>query len=306
MRTSTSTRRSCARSSPSSFPSSTPRSARLARRGVGQLRVGRRGAVGVSLPAPRDRDAGRRARARGAAARRSAAPGSDSGADASSERRASASRWPFFGAPLLRGVEPADAGLTDDERVAARSGARPLPPRRCMRRRRSKRSTPSALLPVDSEPSCGHAVSACRCRASVSRSLRGSRAPRRGAASSGSSPSAEALPPSDDASVLVHGDLHLRHVLVEQRIDRRRHRLGRRLRRQIRRSTSCSSGCSPLAAGRARFFEAYGPIDDERVAAGSRARALFSARCSPSTHATVGIASLERECVAGLERTLID
>ena len=116
MQTSTLTRRSSRSLIAEQFPELDASSAQAARRGVGQLRVGRRGAMGLSLPAPRDRDRRRRARARGAAATRPASSRSDPGADL---RRATERALPLA---VLRRTAPARRrarrrSLTDDDRV---------------------------------------------------------------------------------------------------------------------------------------------------------------------------------------------
>ena len=64
--------------------------------------------------------------------------------------------------------------------------------------------------------------------------------------------------------------------------------------------------CSLLPpAGRARFVEAYGPIDDQRLLR-ARATALYFGAMLASYAHSVDNTTLERECLAGLERTLID
>ena len=58
-------------------------------------------------------------------------------------------------------------------------------------------------------------------------------------------------------------------------------------------------------AARERFVEAYGPIDAE-AALRARVLALFLGLTLAIYARDVGHAALERECVAGLERTLVD
>ena len=59
------------------------------------------------------------------------------------------------------------------------------------------------------------------------------------------------------------------------------------------------------AAARERFAEAYGRIDAE-AALRARVLALFLGLTLPIYARDVGHAALERECVAGLDRTLVD
>ena len=114
---------------------------------------------------------------------------------------------------------------------------------------------------------------------------------------------ASRLPPSE-ARTLVHGDLHARHVLIHDG----------RLAAVIDWGDVCVGDASIdlqllwsllPAAGRARFVEAYGPIDDERLLRARAAALYFCAMLAAYAH-SVGTANLERECVAGLERALID
>ena len=117
--------------------------------------------------------------------------------------------------------------------------------------------------------------------------------------------SAEALPPTTSELVLVHGDLHLRHVLVE----------GGPISGVIDWGDVCSRGsvhrpharlvaphsCRTRAVpGRIRPGR---PPNNTSDLASSRSSSI---RCLSDMPVTRGIASLEREAIAGLERTLID
>jgi aminoglycoside phosphotransferase (APT) family kinase protein len=104
--------------------------------------------------------------------------------------------------------------------------------------------------------------------------------------------------------VVVHGDLHQRHVLVDES----------GLAGVIDWGDVCVSDASIdlvlvwsllPPAGRERFLEAYGPVDESRRL---RARVLALQLCSMlAVYAhDVGYVGLERECLAGIERTLID
>ena len=209
--------------------------------------------------------------------------------------------WPFFGAPFLAGREPADAGLTDGQRVelggvlgrllrvlhapetlSVVDPGRTLPvdfnrradmPFRVARLRQKLRDLPAEVwrLPVSAEPILA---------------------------------AAERLPPPSGDDALVHGDLHVRHLLVD----------GGAITGVIDWGDVCRADpaidlmlpwmvLSP--AGRDRFVDAYGEIDE---AARLRARvlALFLGVTLVHYACDVGRPALERECVAALERTLVD
>ena len=200
--------------------------------------------------------------------------------------------WPFFGAPLLAGREPADAALDDSAREAlgAELG-------------RFLRALHAVELDVDLP------VDPIR-RADMP--FRVSRTRERLAALEGWTPpsaveqilsEAEQLPPST-ARAITHGDLHHRHLLIQNRA----------ISGVIDWGDMCVSDpaidlmlvwslLSP--AGRDRFTAEYGAVDE---AARLRARvlALFLGLTLLLYARDVAHASLERECLAGLERTLVD
>jgi aminoglycoside phosphotransferase (APT) family kinase protein len=202
-------------------------------------------------------------------------------------------RWPFFGAPLLAGAELADAGLDDAarEQLGEELG-------RFLRVLHD--IDLDAELPVDPNRRADMPYRVERARASL-------------AEAAGLLPmneriedildEASRLPPSEE-HVLLHGDLHQRHVLVEDD----------RLAAVIDWGDVCVGDASidlQLAwcllppAGRARFVDAYGPIGGDRLLR-ARATALYFCAMLASYAHSVGHANLERECVAGLERTLVD
>jgi aminoglycoside phosphotransferase (APT) family kinase protein len=208
--------------------------------------------------------------------------------------------WPFFGAPLLHGAEPADAGLTEDERVAL--GAELGRILRSLHAQETLDSVdPDRTLPVDfnRRADMPYRVSRVRDRlldlpldlwrppAHVEDTLR----------------AAEGLKPTS-AAALVHGDLHIRHLLVD----------GGSVSGVIDWGDVCRA--DPAVdlmlpwlllppEGRLRFIAAYGPIDEERLLR-SRVLALFLALALALYARDVGNARLEHESVAALERTLID
>jgi aminoglycoside phosphotransferase (APT) family kinase protein len=208
--------------------------------------------------------------------------------------------WPFFGARLLSGVEAAEADLPEGGRadlggelgrflrvlhdsatLAAVDPERRLPvdfnrradmPFRVERTRERLRALDTAGLWSDSS---ADAVLA----------------------------EAEGLGPSDGVA-LTHGDLHLRHVLVD----------GGSLSGVIDWGDVCIADpaidlvlyWSLLApAGRDRFLAGYGKVDEESLLR-ARVLSLFLCAILALYASDVGHAALERECVAGLERTLTD
>jgi aminoglycoside phosphotransferase (APT) family kinase protein len=104
--------------------------------------------------------------------------------------------------------------------------------------------------------------------------------------------------------VLVHGDLHARHVLVGEG----------RVTGVIDWGDVCVADRAvdlslvwsflPPAA-RPAFFEVYGPIDKAQELR-ARALALSLGSALALYGRAEGLAALERECVDGLERTLQD
>ena len=202
--------------------------------------------------------------------------------------------WPFFGAELLPGVEVADAALTDDARcrlapalaaflralhVAEVDDELPLDPNR--RSDMVARAAMTAAWIAELE-----AAEVWRAPAAVAHVLEAS----------------QALP-APATTVLLHGDLHFRHLLV----DAGGARVG-----VIDWGDVCrgdpSIDLSLLwsffpAEGRAAFLDAYGPVADDQLL---RARALALCLCAALAsygHAE-GVASVEREALAGLERTV--
>ena len=201
--------------------------------------------------------------------------------------------WPFFGAPFIPGLEPADAGLGDDDRagLGAQLGRflralhdveieidlRVDPIRRAdmpfrVASLREKLGAVSAIWRVPHEV---HLVLN----------------------------EAEQLPPSTQHSV-THSDLHVRQILIEDRslsgvidwVD-------------VSRSDPAIDLMLVWSllppAGRERFVAEYGPVDDERRLR-ARVLALFMGVTLALYARDVGHVGLERECLTGLERTLVE
>lgn len=205
--------------------------------------------------------------------------------------------WPFFGALMLPGREPADADVTDDERVELGAALG-----RLLRTLHSAETLaavdPDHALPVDFNRRADMPNQVLRARQSLPElSLP---EPGRVAAILAE---AELLPPSR-SKMLVHGDLHIRHVLVDSGsiagvIDWGDVCVGDP-------SIDLQVAWSLLSAdARSQFFEEYGPIDEERAL---RARVLAIRLCAMlALYArSVGYANLERESLSGIERALVD
>jgi aminoglycoside phosphotransferase (APT) family kinase protein len=209
-------------------------------------------------------------------------------------------QWPFFGAELLSGIEPCDAGLVDEERelLGTELG-------RFLRVLHSPETLavvdPRSALPDDPIRRADTPFRVTRTRerlAELPRDLW--RPPTR---VSEILAEGDGLPPST-RRVLTHGDLHVRHLLV-------RHGSVSGV---IDWGDMCRSDpaidlmlvwslLSP--AGRERFVEAYGEIDEESYLR-ARVLALFLGSTLALYARDVGHTALERECIAGLERTLVD
>lgn len=208
--------------------------------------------------------------------------------------------WPFFGAPLLVGREPADAGLDDDARAAfgAELG-------RFLRVLHAPETLdavdPERALPVDFNRRADMPFRVGRTRQRLRElPLDVWRSPARFEQLLGE---AEGLSPSTEL-VLTHGDLHLRHVLVD----------GGALSGVLDWGDVCRADPAIdlmlvwmlfTSAGRERFAAEYGPIDEERRLR-ARVLAIFLGLTLVLYARDVGHAMLERECLAGLERTLVD
>jgi aminoglycoside phosphotransferase (APT) family kinase protein len=201
--------------------------------------------------------------------------------------------WPFFGAPLLRGVEPAEAELrdTDRERLGADLG-------RFLRALHDVELEVELPYDLNRRADMGFRVALTRERIEEASAL-------------WTAPpwvedllaEAEELPPSEHAS-LVHGDLHIRHVLLD----------GGALAGVIDWGDVCRAdpAIDLLAVwtllgpdGRERFAAEYGTVEEAQLVR-SRVLALYLGLMLLLYARDVGFSALERECLAGLERTLVD
>lgn len=210
--------------------------------------------------------------------------------------------WPFFGCAFLPGREAADAGLDDVGRVTL---GREL----------------VAFLRGLHAPEIGEALSAAD-RLPIDPNRRaemGWRVPRtreqladverlglwqRPASVGRVLETAERLPTPEPAAV-VHGDLHFRHLLVDDR---------GRLSGVIDWGDLCRadpaldlqlvwSFVPPPSRG--AFLDAYGPVTDEQLLR-ARVLALFLCAALARYGHEEGMASIEREALGGLERAATD
>jgi aminoglycoside phosphotransferase (APT) family kinase protein len=197
--------------------------------------------------------------------------------------------WSFFGAPLLPGLEACDAALDDEarRRLAPALG----------RFLRALHDIPI----IDGLPYDPNQRADMPHRAAMTREWL-ERLGRRPAGLDGLLDKAEALPPAE-GEVVAHGDLHIRHVMVDPDGD---------LTGVIDWGDVCradpSIDLSLLwsffpAAGRAAFLAEYGPVSEAQLL---RARVLA---VNLSVILAVygrdeGMRSVEREALDGLDRCL--
>jgi aminoglycoside phosphotransferase (APT) family kinase protein len=210
--------------------------------------------------------------------------------------------WPFFAYRPLDGFEPADAGLLEDQRVEV--GAELGHFLRSLHAPETRAAIdPESTLPVDFNRRADMAFRVPRARENVERlsELRLWRAPpevERILAS------AESLPPPSAELALVHGDLHLRHVLLAEGA----------LSAVIDWGDVClADPCIDLVLfwsllappGRARFLSEYGPVTPEQLLRARVLAILLDSMLARYAHDT-GHARLQMEAIEALERTLVD
>lgn len=206
---------------------------------------------------------------------------------------------PFFGHRILPGVEAAEACLSDDERVSLGTGiARFL---RVLHAPATRKAVDAErALPVDPNRRADmpFRVEKTRERLDV---LDLEPATRSAAARILSA--AEGLPPST-TQVLVHGDLHVRHVLVDDGepiavIDWGDVCVGDP-------SIDLLFAWSVLPpGGRGAFFEEYGQVGGATQLR-ARVLAIMLSAVLALYARDQGLSALERESRAGLERALVD
>jgi aminoglycoside phosphotransferase (APT) family kinase protein len=206
--------------------------------------------------------------------------------------------WPFFGTPLLRGREAAETALDHDERVAI--GAQLGGFLRALHAPETLEAIdPGGTLPVDFNRRADMPFRVMRLREklAVLPPEDWVRPPLLEAVLT----SAEALPRST-VEVLVHGDLHLRHVLVDAGAVTGVIDWGDLCRADP--AVDLITYWSLLdARGRAAFVSEYGELGEERLLR-SRVLSLYLCSLLALYARDVGAARLERESIAALERTL--
>lgn len=211
-------------------------------------------------------------------------------------RPSEAYEWPFYGAPFLPGRELADSALDEDARAAL---GRPLG--EFLRALHSLEL--DGDLPVDPVQRADMSVRVPFARQRF-RELEDAglwMAPK--AAHGVVAAAAEAAPPEPNA--VVHGDLHLRHLLVDEAggpaavidwVDLSRNDPGVDL-------VLYWSMLPP--EGRTEFRAAYGEPTEAQLLRG-RILSLFLCSVLALWGAHEGVDAVKRESLAGLERTLVD
>jgi aminoglycoside phosphotransferase (APT) family kinase protein len=208
--------------------------------------------------------------------------------------------WPFYGAPHLAGREVADAAMTDEGRAGL---ARPLALFLRALHEIDPRRVGAEDLPVDPMGRANMAIRVPRAaEALADADALGLWSP---PPAIGPLLEAAATLPPPDGSAVAHGDLHLRHLLVDETgapaavIDW---------------DDLCRADPSvdlvlfwsllPPCA-RVDFLDAYGPVEDQQLLR-ARVLALFLGSVLAKYAAHEGHESLRREAVASLSRAAVD
>jgi aminoglycoside phosphotransferase (APT) family kinase protein len=208
-------------------------------------------------------------------------------------RPTSAFDWPFYGAPLLPGRELAEAGLDDDRLNAL---ARPLAAF-LSALHSTELDAELAIDPIGRADMAVRVPRAIEFLDEVENLGLWRRPPVVGDVLA----SASELPPPESTAI-VHGDLHLRHLLVGKHgeptavidwID-------------VSRNDPCVDLVLYWSAlpppGRAEFLDAYGTLAEAQLLRG-RVLALFLCAVLAIYARHQGMPALEREAIAGLDRT---
>jgi aminoglycoside phosphotransferase (APT) family kinase protein len=216
-------------------------------------------------------------------------------------RPSAAFPWPFSGAEYLPGRELADAALDDDARAAL---AEPLAGfLRALHAADLETVPGAAALPADPWGRADMEIRVPRTRARLTElaELGLWRPP----------PSLEDVLaaadglPAAPATVLAHGDLHLRHLLVDE---------AGRAAAVIDWDDLCRADASvdliPLwcvlpPAARGAFLSAYGPVSEEQLLR-ARVLAVFLSGTLAVYARREGLPALEREAVRGLDLAAAD
>lgn len=203
-------------------------------------------------------------------------------------------RWPFYGAPFLPGRELAEAVMDDSGRAAL---ARPLG--EFLRALHDTRL--GCELPLDPVRRADMSLRVPKTRERLAELEQRRLWQTPGEAHEVIAAAVELGPP--EPTVLVHGDLHLRHLLVDDAgratavidwIDLSYNRPGVDL-------ALYWSVVPP--AGRTAFCEAYGTISDDELLC-ARILSLFLCGTLALYGHQEGMPHLKREAIAGLDRTI--
>jgi aminoglycoside phosphotransferase (APT) family kinase protein len=201
--------------------------------------------------------------------------------------------WPFYGAPFLRGRELAESALDDEARTRL---GRPLG--EFLRALHSLEL--DAALPVDPVRRADMTFRVPKTRERFAE-LEGLGIWRATPAALEIVQAAEALGPCESTSI-VHGDLHLRHLLVDEHsapaaiidwIDLSRNDPGVDL---------VLYWCALPPAGRDEFRAAYGAVGDDQLLLGRILSAFLCGTLAVWGHHE-GVESIKREALEGLART---
>jgi aminoglycoside phosphotransferase (APT) family kinase protein len=211
-------------------------------------------------------------------------------------RPSEAYAWPFYGAPFLPGRELADAALSDDARVAL---GKPLG--EFLRGLHSLQL--DADVPVDPVRRADMSFRVPRTQQRFAELQQAGLWSAPAAAREIVEAAAALAPPEPTA--IVHGDLHLCHLLVDDGgrpsavidwIDLSRSEPGVDL---------VLYWCTLPPQGRAEFRSAYGPVTEDDLLRG-RILSLFLCATLALWGDHEGVESVEREALESLARTLID
>ena len=203
--------------------------------------------------------------------------------------------WPFFGSELLPGVEACDANLGDEARFEVG-----LELARFLRALHALDVDGSLPVDFNHRTDMGKRAALARDELAELERLGLWRAPPH---MLGLLDEAERLPPPE-LPVLVHGDLHFRHVLVENGTASGVIDWGDVCRADPAIDLPLYWSFVP-PDGRGAFLDAYGAVNEAQLL---RARVLAIGLCAVLARygRHEGFGGVEREGVAGLERTLVD
>jgi aminoglycoside phosphotransferase (APT) family kinase protein len=205
--------------------------------------------------------------------------------------------WPFFGSELLPGVELGDAGLDEDGRTRLAVDLAQFLAR--LHSPEVAAAIDAESLPVDGNRRADTTVRVPKARASLAKVAEAGiwHVP---AGLAALLDEAERLPTLPEPMAVAHGDLHFRHLLVQEG----------RASGVIDWVDICRSDpavdlallwMSFPAAGRKAFLATYGDVRDDQLL---RARVIALSLCADlALYARANaLTSLERETVAGLDR----